>query len=82
MNLFYIAATIAFTALGVIFAGVFIMDLLDYINETFSDEIEEIPAEKAPEIFTDEFEELYINVADGDISDRKYWLESVAKGGE
>lgn len=82
MNLLYIAATIAFTALGVIFAGMFIMDLLDYINETFSDEIGEIPAEKAPEVFTDKFEELYINVADGDRENRDYWLKSVAKGGE
>lgn len=80
MNLFYTVATVAFSSLGVLLTGVFLADLLNWIRENFSDEIKEMPAEDTAGPFFDEFESLYISVADGDAKDREHWLEAV-KGG-
>lgn len=75
-------ATIAFSSLGVLLTGVFISDLLHWVNENFSDdEVKEKPAENTAGQFFDEFESLYISVADGDRADREHWLEAV-KGGD
>ena len=80
MNIIYVFATIAFSSLGVLLTGIFMADLLDWIIKNFSDDIEEIPAEKVTEPCIDEFENLYMNVANGDIFDHEYWLESVKRG--
>lgn len=81
MNLFYGIATVAFSSLGVLLTGIFLADLLHWIRENFSDEIKEMPAEDTAGRFFDEFESLYISVADGDRADREHWLEAV-KGGD
>lgn len=82
MNFFYTIATIAFTSLGILLTGVFLADLLNWIRENFSDdEIKEKPAEDTAGQFFDEFESLYISVANGDLKDREHWLEAL-KGGD
>lgn len=81
MNFLYTIAAVAFTSLGVLLTGAFLADLLHWISENFSDEIKEKPAENTAGSFFDEFESLYISVADGDIADREHWLEAV-KGGD
>ena len=80
MNLFYDIATVAFSSLGVLLTGVFLADLLNWIRENFNDEVKEMPAEDTAGQFFDEFESLYIGVADGDIKDREHWLEAVKRG--
>lgn len=72
-----IAAMIIFTSFAVVVAVGIVVDTLSYIAENFTDEFREIPAECNQELLPDEFDMLYMNVADGASSDRNYWLDSV-----
>ncbi len=72
-----IAATIIFTSFAVVVAVGIVADTLSYIAENFTNEIKEIPVEHKQEFLPDDFEMLYINVADGDKNDCNYWLECV-----
>ncbi len=75
-----IAATIIFTSFAIVVAVGIVIDALRYIAEISNDDVGEVPVECNQEFLPDDFDTLYINVADGDRRDRKYWLNSV-KGG-
>ena len=69
-----------FDIIGVIFIGTFIVELFQAMN----DDLRKIRERSWDNEFTpcpDRFDLLYMNVADGDSSDRDYWLGSM-KGGE
>lgn len=68
--------TSIFDAFELILARAFIIDLIRAMNDDICN-IHEIQLDNQPEFRSDEFEMLYINVADGDSSDRDYWLDSV-----
>ena len=76
-----IAATIIFTSFAVIVAVGIIADTLRLIAEVSEDEVREVPMKcDEPIIPHDEFELLYMSVANGDNADRAYWLSSVKVG--
>lgn len=69
-----------FDIFGLILAVGFIVDLIRAVNDDLCS-VREIPCNNQPAPCYDEFEMLYMNVADGDSEDYDYWLNSV-KGGE
>ncbi len=72
-----IAATIIFTSFAIVVAVGIVIDALRYIAEISNDEVGEVPVECNQEFLPDDFDTLYIIVADGDRRDSKYWLKSV-----
>ena len=68
-----------FDIFGLILFGTFIIELIQAMNDDLCN-IREIHLDNQPE-YPDEFDLLYMNVADGDSSDYDYWLGSM-KGGE
>lgn len=70
--------TLIFDLFGLIFVGTFIIELIQAMNDDLCN-IREIQLDNQPELCPDEFDLLYMSIADGDSSDRDYWLGS-AKG--
>lgn len=62
-----------------ILAGGFIVDLIRAMNDDLCS-IREIPCDNQPVLCHDEFDLLYINVADGDSEDYDYWLAGLKAG--
>lgn len=68
--------TLIFDIFGLIFFGTFVIELIQAMNDDLCN-IREIQLDNQPELCPNEFEMLYINVADGDSSDYDYWLGSI-----
>ena len=61
---------------GLILVGTFVIETVQAMKDEINDACE-IQWDDQPAPCYDEFEMLYVNVADGDLEDYDYWLNSV-----